>query len=144
MTHAVIAGSLQKPAEQRTGKNGGSYITGAIIETIGTEKRWWRFVAFDEASVAALVALQAGEAVAVSGEISAEIYAAEGREARVSWSIKVSCVLTAQAKPKPSASGRDTAERPLAAPDQSGKPVHPKYGDTLDDPIPFAPARRLP
>jgi hypothetical protein len=38
--------------------------------------------------------------------------------------------------PKPE-SGRETAERSLAVPDQGRKPNHPRFGDALDDDIPF-------
>ena len=62
--------------------------------------------------------MAAGDAIAVAGEIDAEIYAPEGSPPRISWSIRADAVLTAQT----GARKRSATEPPR---------------EELNDPIPF-------
>ena len=58
-------------------------------------------VAFDEASIAAVLSMKVGEPIAVSGEINAELWTPEdGSEPRLSWKITADAVLTARRRGK--------------------------------------------
>jgi Single-strand binding protein family len=109
MTRAIVSGALHKSAEERTSKNGNPFATFTIRESLNGATRWWQAIAFDEASIAAVLSLKVGEPIAVSGGIDAEIYAPAGSEGRISWKITADAVLSAKAKPKQRA-GREVAE----------------------------------
>jgi single-stranded DNA-binding protein len=104
MSRAVVAGSLHKPVEVRTSKNGNPFATFTVVESVNGSRRFWRAVAFDEGAIAALKDLPAGEPIAIGGEIDCEIWTPEdGREPRLNWKVTADAVLTAQRKRKPKA-----------------------------------------
>ena len=87
-----------------------------LREKVNGSTRWWRVVAFDEASIAAVLSMKVGEPIAVSGEFSAELWTPEGGgEPRLSWKITADAVLSAKAKPK-QRTGREVADTSWAAP----------------------------
>ena len=106
---AIVSGALHKSAEERTSKNGNPFATFTIRESLNGATRWWQAIAFDEASIAAVLSLKVGEPIAVSGGIDAEIYAPAGSEGRISWKITADAVLCGQSKAE--AQGR-AADRP--------------------------------
>jgi hypothetical protein len=69
---AIVSGALHKAAEERTSKPGKRFAS--LHENVNSSTRWWRVVAFDEASIAAVLSLRVGEPIAVSGEINAELW----------------------------------------------------------------------
>jgi single-stranded DNA-binding protein len=100
MSRAVVAGSLHKPVEVRTSKNGNPFATFTVVESVNGSRRFWRAVAFDEGAIAALKDLPAGEPIAIGGEIDCEIWTPEdGREPRLNWKVTADAVLTAR-RPK--------------------------------------------
>ena len=116
MTRAIVSGALHKAAAERTSKNGNPFATFTIRESLNGATRWWQAIAFDEASIAAVLSLKVGEPIA---GIDAEIYAPAGSEGRISWKITADAILSAKAKPKPKAeqrTGRDVADTSWAAP----------------------------
>ena len=126
MTRAIVSGALHKSAEERTSKNGNPFATFTIRESLNGATRWWQAIAFDEASIAAVLSLKVGEPIAVSGGIDAEIYAPAGSEGRISWKITADAILSAKAKPKPKAEQRAGREgnqpRPFEAKRWEGGP----------------------
>ena len=126
MTRAIVSGALHKSAEERTSKNGNPFATFTIRESLNGATRWWQAIAFDEASIAAVLSLKVGEPIAVSGGIDAEIYAPAGSEGRISWKITADAILSAKAKPKPKAeqrAGREVNQpRPFEAKRWEGGP----------------------
>jgi hypothetical protein len=74
-----------------------------------------RVVAFDEASIAAVLSMKVGEPIAVSGEFDCELYTPVGGEPRLSWKITADVVLSAKAKPN-QRTGREVADTSWAAP----------------------------
>ena len=113
---AIVSGALHKSAEERTSKNGNPFATFTIRESLNGATRWWQAIAFDEASIAAVLSLKVGEPIAVSGEFSAELWTPEGGgEPRLSWKITADAVLSAKAKPK-QRTGREVADTSWASP----------------------------
>jgi Single-strand binding protein family len=113
---ALVNGALHKAAEGRTSKAGTRFSTFALREKVNGSTRWWSVVAFDEASIAAVLSMKVGEPIAVSGEFSAELWTPEGGgEPRLSWKITADAVLSAKAKPK-QRTRREVADTSWAAP----------------------------
>ena len=112
---ALVNGALHKAAEERTSKAGTRFSTFTLREKVNGSTRWWRVVAFDEASIAAVLSMKVGEPIAVSGEFNAELWTPEGGESRLSWKITADAVLSAKAKPK-QRTGREVADTSWAAP----------------------------
>jgi single-stranded DNA-binding protein len=93
----IVSGALHKAAEERTSKPGKRFATLTLHENVTSSTRWWRVVAFDEASIAAVLLLRVGEPIAVGGEINAESWVPEdGSEPRLSWKVTAVAVLTAR------------------------------------------------
>ena len=113
---ALVNGALHKAAEGRTSKAGTRFSTCTLREKVNGSTRWWSVVAFDEASIAAVLSMKVGEPIAVSGEFSAELWTPEGGgEPHLSWKITADAVLSAKAKPK-QRTGREVADTSWAAP----------------------------
>jgi hypothetical protein len=97
MTLAIVSGALNKAVEERVSKAGKPYATFTACESVNGSRRFWRGVAFDEATIAALRELDAGAPIACAGEIDCELWTPEdGREPRLNWKITVDAVLTAR------------------------------------------------
>jgi len=124
---AIVAGALAKAADLRTSKNGNSFATFSIRESLNGSSRWWQAITFDENAIEAVKELAVGEPIAVACQIDAEIYAPAGSESRINWRITVDAVLTARRRPKarqahdktPS-TGREIAAASWAAPPNIG------------------------
>jgi hypothetical protein len=96
MTRGIVSGALHKAAEVRTSKSGKPFATFTVRQSVNGSTRFWRAVAFDDASIAALKEMAAGSPIGVAGEVDCELYRPEGGEGRLSWSIRVDGVLTAR------------------------------------------------
>ncbi len=139
----VVSGAVGKAADIRTSKNGSTFATFSVRESVNGSKRWWQAIAFNESVIEAVKELSVGEGLAVAGEITAEIYAPAGPEGRINWRVTAGAVLTAR-KPKAKqeeagrkpkgANGRDRAEASWASPAAGGVP--------FNDDVPFAPEWR--
>jgi single-stranded DNA-binding protein len=106
--HALITGTLYRPAESRTSKNGKVYAKATIKEVTGDETRWVNVIAFSESVIAELLRLAAGDCLSVQGQLTTSIYAAAEGTAKLSLSIVASNVLalrqpSKERKPKPRA-----------------------------------------
>jgi Single-strand binding protein family len=128
---AILSGAVGKAAEFRTSKNGNSFATLSIRESVNGATRWWQGISFSESAIEVLKELSVGEPLAVAGEITAEIYAPAGPESRINWRVTIDAVLSARKPPKAKpeggtkrqrqiASGRETAAQSWAAPDGMG------------------------
>ena len=152
----IVSGAVGKPAEIRTSKNGNTFATFSVRESVNGSTRWWQAIAFNESVIEAVKELSVGEGLAVAGEITAEIYAPAGGESRINWRVTVDGALSArkpEAKDKRDgksvddapksiraarttpADGKAHADRSWAAPQTGGDAP-------LDDSIPFAPEWR--
>ncbi len=75
---AIVSGALGKPAEIRTSKNGNTFATCSLRESLNGSTRWWQGITFNESVIEILKEMAVGEPIAVAGEIAAEIYAPAG------------------------------------------------------------------
>jgi single-stranded DNA-binding protein len=103
---AIVSGAMHKAAEERISKAEKRFATFKLRENVNGSTRWWSVIAFDEAAIAAVLVVKDGEPVAISGEITAELWTPEaGGQPRLSWKIIADAVLTARRQRR----GRDDA-----------------------------------
>ena len=95
MIRAVVSGALARQPEERLSKAGKPYILASVREGSGDKARWISVFAFADEVRETISNMAAGAAIAVSGEIDAEVFTPEGGQARVSWSIRADAVLSA-------------------------------------------------
>ena len=75
MIDALIAGKLHSHPEQRTGKNGQPYATAKLRATGGDgESLFVNVIAFETYTVTALLALDAGDSIALAGSITPKVW----------------------------------------------------------------------
>ena len=75
MIDALIAGKLHSHPEQRTGKNGQPYATAKVRATGGDgESLFVNVIAFEPHTVTALLALDAGDSIALAGSITPKVW----------------------------------------------------------------------
>ena len=100
MIDALIQGKVFKPATKKTASNGKPYCA-AMITTASKDKegamvnQTISVLAFEPQAVAALLALNAGDAVAVAGELTLSIYTDKQGEIKPSASLLCHHVTTA-------------------------------------------------
>ncbi len=98
MMDALIAGKLHARPEQRTGANGKPYATARLRAAAGDGEGELLFVnciAFDHAAMAALLALDVGDALAVAGSITPKVWTDRDGNTRPALDMVVTQVLTA-------------------------------------------------
>ncbi len=89
----LITGSITKPPESRTSKNGNGFATATMRARDGNGWQYWSLIAFDETTVNDLIGLSEGESLSIQGELKAEIYERDGKY-RVSLSCIVAKIMT--------------------------------------------------
>ena len=115
MIDCLIQGRLHAAPQQRTSKNGKPFATAKLIAAGGDgESLFVNLIAFDAAAVHALLALAAGDSVAVAGTATPRAYVKDG-EPRASLDVTAQQVLTAYHVTR-KRSATQTPE--LAAPDR--------------------------
>jgi hypothetical protein len=71
MIDALIAGRLYGAPQQRTAKTGKAFVTGKLrVSVANGETAFISFICFAPPAVAAILALQDGDSVALRGELS--------------------------------------------------------------------------
>jgi hypothetical protein len=110
--HAIVSGILHKAPEVKTAKSGSSYAILTLREKSGQVTRWWKVFVFGEALREEALRFVEGEPIAVAGEFDASIWAPEGREPRVNWTMTADAILSAR---KPKAKPEDASRKPKAA-----------------------------
>lgn len=95
MMDALIAGRLHAAPQARTGKNGKTFATAKVRATAGDgEGLFVNVIAFDEAACTALLALAAGDALALAGSITPKAWMAKDGNARPALDLVAHQVLT--------------------------------------------------
>jgi single-stranded DNA-binding protein len=89
---ALIVGHLFRSPEQRISKAGKPSVTATLKAKDGEEVRFWRIVAFSEATRCELSRLTDGDALTVQGAFKAETYERDG-QTKLSLSIIADHVL---------------------------------------------------
>lgn len=95
MIDCLIQGRLHAAPQQRTSKAGKPYCTARLIAAAGDgEGVFCNLIAFDPAAVQALLALAAGDSVAVAGTATPRAYIKDG-EPRASLDVTAQQVMSA-------------------------------------------------
>ena len=96
MIDALIQGKLHAKAQQRTGKAGKPFVT-AKVTTMAKDgtQQFVNVIAFAPDACSALLALQAGDAVALAGELATNIYTGKDGAPRISLDLTAHALLTA-------------------------------------------------
>ena len=96
MIDALIQGKLFAQAQERTGKSGKPFVTAKLTTTAGDgEGIFVNIIAFDHGPCTALLALGAGDAVAVTGPATPKAWTDKQGVNRVALDVVAHQVLTA-------------------------------------------------
>lgn len=97
MMDALISGKLHGQAQQRSSKTTGkSFVTATVRAADGNgESLFVNVVAFSDSVCAALLALDGGDSVALSGSITPKVWTSRDGEARPALDMVAQQVLTA-------------------------------------------------
>lgn len=96
MIDALVAGKLHTPPEQRLGKHDSPYVTAKVrAASSDGDQLIVNVIAFDPASCAALLALGAGDSVAISGSITPKVWTDREGQARPALDMVAQQVMTA-------------------------------------------------
>ena len=119
---ALILGKLHQRAEQRTSKAGRPFVTAKAHAAAGEgEAVFVNVVAFGNTACAALLALEAGDTVALAGTLKAGAWIDREGAARPSLDMVAAQVLTVYAlKKKREASGQAAARTAATSPAPAG------------------------
>lgn len=95
MIEALITGKLHQRAEERTGKTGRQFVTAKVRAAVGeAEGVFVNVVAFSESACAALLALDAGDSLALAGTLKAGAWIDREGNPRPSLDLVAAQVLT--------------------------------------------------
>ena len=112
---ALILGKLHQRAEQRTSKAGRPFVTAKARAAAGEgEAVFVNVVAFGDTACAALLALEAGDSVALAGTLKAGAWIDREGSARPNLDMVADRVLTVYALKKKREASAQAADRPQA------------------------------
>ncbi|WP_343549126.1 single-stranded DNA-binding protein [Ralstonia sp.] len=127
MIDGLVSGKLYGKAEARTGKNDRPYVTAKVRATDGDgESVFINVVAFSDSVQAALLALDDGDSVALSGTLKARAWIDRQGEARPSLDMVAAAVLTAYhvSRKRKAVQGEGKTDQPRAGGAQQGDASH--------------------
>ncbi len=142
---AIVSGVLFREPVEKTSKAGKRYLIATIRSGNSEAVRWWKAFCFIESVIEEMKRLGDGDPIAVAGEFDCSLYAPDGAEPRLSWTIRADSILSAKAKPKPK-EAKPRADKPprrAAPPHRTGPEIaasswaSPTRGGALDDEVPF-------
>ena len=138
MIDALISGRLYAAANERTSANGNPFVTAKVTATAGSgESLFVNVIAFSQSARTALLALDAGDSVALSGTLTPKVWTDRHGDAKPSLDMTVHAVLTPyHVTRKRKAAQEDGAgkasDRPVA-PRTGGGQGHGPFDDMGDD-----------
>ncbi|CAM5539810.1 single-stranded DNA-binding protein [Eoetvoesiella caeni] len=95
MIDALIAGKLYGAPKQGTGKTGNTYTTAKVKAAAGNgETLLCSVICFDEKAQAALLALDDGDSIAVSGALTPKVWTDKAGDTRPALDLVCHAVLT--------------------------------------------------
>jgi hypothetical protein len=98
MSDALIAGRLYGAPQQRTTKTGKAFVTGKLrVSVANGETAFISFICFAPPAVAAILALQDGDSVALSGEATPKAWIDKEGQPRAGLDLVAHVVLTSYA-----------------------------------------------
>jgi hypothetical protein len=96
MIDALIAGKMYGAASEREDRNGNSFCTCKVrVPTVNGESIFVNVICFEGPAVTALLALQDGDSVALSGEATPKVYVSSGGDPRPVLDLRAHVVMTA-------------------------------------------------
>ncbi|MDE2174896.1 MAG: single-stranded DNA-binding protein [Betaproteobacteria bacterium] len=95
MIDALISGRLFAAATERTSSNGNPYVVAKVTAPIGSESIFVNVVAFSQTARTALLALDAGDTVALAGELAPGAYTDKSGDPKPTLNMRAHQVLTA-------------------------------------------------
>ena len=140
---AIVSGTLFRAPIEKTSKAGKAYLLATIRDGNDESVRFWKTFCFIESVIEEMKRLGDGEPIAVAGEFNCSLYAPDGAETRLSWTIRVDGVLTAKPRPKEAKPQADKPPRRAAPTPRTGPEIaasswaRPTTGGALDDEIPL-------
>ena len=95
MIDGLVAGKLHGKAKERTGNSGKTFVTCMVRVSTDAEPMFVSAIAFDKATCAALLALDDGDSVTLTGSLSPKVYQPkDGGEARPALDMVAHALLT--------------------------------------------------
>ncbi|GAB2732152.1 hypothetical protein GCM10027019_09420 [Melaminivora jejuensis] len=142
---ALISGKLHARPESRTSKNGKPFATAKLRAAAGDgDSLFVNVIAFEQAAVAALLALDAGDSLAVAGSVTPKVWTDREGVARPALDVVAHQVLTAYHVTRKRRAMQPEDGGSVRSGEQSGeawRPARPSPGlhEALDDggQIPF-------
>ena len=130
MIEALILAKLHNKPEQRTGTTGRPFVTCKARAATDADAVFVNVVAFSESTCAALLALDAGDAVALAGTLKAGAWIDRDGNARPSLDLVAAQVLTfyALAKKRKASSEAGNAQHLTGQPTTTGNDGAPDSG----------------
>ena len=123
MIDALIGGTLHAAAVEKTASNGKPYATAKVRASVGTESVFVNVICFDATACAALLALHAGEPVALAGELTPKVWTPANGEPRPVLDMVAHAVLTTYAVQRKRKASEAPAKADTVALDE-GEPWH--------------------
>jgi single-stranded DNA-binding protein len=125
MISILVSGTLVNKPSSRVSRNNNSYVTGQLRAAAGDESFLVSLVAFDDQICNALLALDKGDTVSVTGSAKPTTWAGRDGEPCLGLSVKVDLLLTQYALTKKRAAAQGgkaryslPAQSPLALVDE--------------------------
>ncbi len=94
MIDALLTGKLAADPKSGTARNGNPYATARVLVPMGEDRLHVAVIAFDADTVAGLLALSAGDAVALAGELTPKVWTPTDGDPRASADLKAHKLLT--------------------------------------------------
>jgi single-stranded DNA-binding protein len=94
MIDALIGGRLYAKPEQRTSRNGNSFVTAKLLVSIGEDRVFCNVITFDTGACSALVALDEGESASIAGELRPKLYEASDGSTKLALDCTAHAVIT--------------------------------------------------
>jgi len=96
MIDAIVSGRLYSPAAERTSASGNRFVVAKVTAAGGNgESLLVSVIAFSQAARTALLALEAGDSVALSGSLTPKVWTDRNGEAHPQLDLVAHAVLTA-------------------------------------------------
>ena len=127
MIEALIAGKLHQRAEERTSKGGKPFVTAKVRAAAGeAESLFVNVVAFSESACAALLALEAGDSLALAGTLKPSAWIDRDGNARPSLDLVAAQVMTLYGlkRRRAAAAGAEA----MVSPKVTGETTHRQHG----------------
>ncbi|VVE86838.1 single-stranded DNA-binding protein [Pandoraea bronchicola] len=127
MIDGLIGGKMYGKATQRTGQNGHPFVTAKVRATGGDgdgEPIFVNVIAFSETASSALLALEDGDSVSISGSLTPKVWTDRSGETRPALDMVATLVITAyQVKHKRATTRGEATPSPDSDLDSSDGPL---------------------